>query len=112
GDQLLVFEHAEHVCLRVDLNGNISGRAGICAWNWSSRFRLIFNLIRSLRTGLAAGLNIFHRSEFEWLDVRHGQLVARFDAFQLSWIKLFKKMNVAVKFFGNTVGGIAVREKF
>src|SRR5207248_8111911 len=55
--------------------------------------------------------NIFYRREFEWLNVWHRQLIARFDAFQLAGVKLFQKMSVAVKFFGDGVSGIAVRQK-
>ena len=74
-------------------------------------FRLIFKFVRRLRGSFAAGLNIFYRSEFEWLNIRHLQLIARFDAFQFARIKLFKEMNVAVKFLGNGVSRITVGQK-
>ena len=74
-------------------------------------FRLIFNFVRRLRGSFAAGLNIFYRREFEWLNIRHRQLIARLDAFQLACVKLFKEMNVAVKFLGNGVSRITVGQK-
>ena len=112
GDQLLGIEYAEHVCFRIDFNGDISGYPGILAWLWCFRFGLIFNLVHCLPSGFAAGLDVFYGSHFECLNVRHQDLVARFNCFQLSWIELFKEMNVAVKFLGNCVGSIAIREEF
>src|SRR5256885_14144426 len=110
GNELLVFEHAEHICFDVDLYGDISSCATF-ARSWRLDFRLIFNFVRRLRGSFAAGLNIFYRREFEWLNVWDRQLIARFDAFQLAGVKLFKEMSVAVKFFRNGVSGIAIRQK-
>jgi hypothetical protein len=69
---------------------------------------LISNFVRRLRGSFAAGLNLFHRRKFEWLDIRHLQLIACFDSFQFAGIELFKEVNVGVKFFRNCVGDIAV----
>src|SRR5205814_9243399 len=49
---------------------------------------------------------------FEWLHIWHLQLIARFESLQFARIKLFKEVNVAVKFFRNCIGDITVRQKF
>ncbi|PYJ68564.1 MAG: hypothetical protein DME76_11905 [Verrucomicrobia bacterium] len=111
GDELLAFAHLEHICFDVDLDGNISGRARTFARSWSLRFGLIFHFVSCLRTDFAAGLDVFHRREIKWLDIRHHELVTGLHCFQFAGIESLKEMNVTVKLLGDGFSGVAVGQK-
>ena len=82
-DELFAFAHLENVCFRVDPNGDISGCACTFAWIWSLRSGLIFHFVNRLRAELAAWLNSLDGSELKRFDVRHHDLITRFDSFHL-----------------------------
>ena len=112
GDERLAFAHLEHICFGIDLNGDICGWGRTFARSWSLRFGLIFHFVSRLRTDLAAGFNVFYRSEIKWLDIRHHELVTRLHCFQFARIKSVKEMHITVKLLGECVGWITIRKKF
>ena len=111
-DQLFAVKYSEHVGFCIDFYRDISRRACALAGSWTFCFRLVFHLVRWLRTGFTAGLYVFYRPKLERFHIRDGELIAGLDLFQLAGIQMFEEMHVAVKFLGECVGGIAVRKEF
>ena len=112
GDELIAFMHLKHIGFGVELYGDICTCAFVFFWRPSLRMGLVFQFVGCLQSDFAPGLDVFYRSELKWLNVRNHYLITGLDRFQFARIQLFKEMNVAVKFFGDCIGSITVRQKF
>ena len=76
------------------------------------RALLVRNIVGRGRFEIASWLEIFYRRELEWLHTRNIDLIASLDGVRFSGIQLIKEMNVAVKFFCDRFGSVAIGEEF
>ena len=77
---------------------------------WFVRF--VRKLVSSWCVNLAARLDFLYRSQLERLNVWNAKLVARFDRFHFARIELLQQMHVAVKFFCDCIGRVAIQKGF
>ena len=117
-DELIALKHPEHVDFGVDPNRDrrwrcsLLLRLAVCIGILALLFGLIFGLVRSLRVNVAARLDLLYCTELEGFDIWDHQLIAGFDRFHFAWIEMLEQMNVAVEFFSDGIGRIAIRKKF
>ena len=118
GYDLIAFKHAKHVGFRVDLdrNGRLRSFVFLCLCVlvriFGLRVWLFFDLVDRLRGDFAAGLDFLYRSEVEWFDIRHQDLVAGLERLRFAGIELFEQMNITVEFLGDGFGRAAIGKVF